>query len=135
MIFNEIYLSLCLFCWIHLQCSSLQMYPNLRNKVIKKTNQKVKVMILDGTTTHSRTRCLHAYYLYVPLNQQTVIYSLLLRSAQQRPLYDNELLHFQDRWKMCCTPLLSSSLPLSTPLHLDGPPTYPRRPGRNPSMA
>lgn len=92
-------------------------------------------MILEGTTPHRRIRCLHTYNLYVPLNQQTLIYSIRLRSAQQRPLYDNELLHFQDRWKMCCTPLLRSSLPLSTPLPLDRPPTYPQRPGRNPSMA
>lgn len=33
-----------------------------------------------------------------------------MRSAQQRTLHRNELLHFQDRWKMCCMLLPCSSL-------------------------
>lgn len=130
---NDIYPYLC--------CTTTdanQILRKLRAKVMKMTTCKRKFKRWRwwfGSYHNTQKVMVAYYYLYISFNQQTLIYSILLRSAQQRTLYDNELLHFQDRWKMCCTPLLCSSLLLSTPLHLDGPPTSPHGPGRNPSMA
>lgn len=58
----------------------------------------------------------------------------LFRSAQQRALCDNELLHFHDRWKMRSTP--SAAPPFPPPLRsvrLGRPSTC--RPSRRPGAA
>lgn len=62
----------------------------------------------QDNTLHEGHACLHYCYAYI--YSYTYKYSILLRSAQQRTLHRNELLHFQDRWKMCCMLLPCYSL-------------------------
>lgn len=95
-----------------------------------KGQSKAESNYLYTTKTHYRKDMLVCTITTCTFSS-TYKYPILLRPAQQRTLCDNELLHFQDGWKMFCVLLLSSSLPLSTQLHLEGPPTCHHRPGCN----
>lgn len=69
----------------------------------------------------------HEYYMYIRLNLHLHT-SRLFRSAQRRALCDNELLHFHDRWKMCCTPCSAPLVSVSSPLCPVCPTIYPSAP-------